>query len=531
LDEALVTLANGFSRKAMTAVIARVWPRIAERACHRAGLDDTMFSAAARDFDLAHYERFAGQRFRSKKAALFHYLVMGSAQGWEPRIDFSPTYYRQANPDVVAAGYEPFAHYCRFGRDEGRRGTAKTDDGDDSLLSLPSLQQILARPRPRKEGARVDVVIPVYGNRRLTLRTIDSVLAAEVNIPFELIVVDDASPDPVLATELKQLAQHGLITLLINDTNLGFVQSANRGLMLHEDRDVVLLNSDTNVFGDWLDRLLGVLHGTPRFATATPLSNAATILSYPIPLRDNRSSLDYAALDAICARVNPTPVELPTGIGFCMAIKRACVNEIGGFDFARFGRGYGEENDFCRRAAAKGWRHAAATNVFVWHKGGGSFAEQREELVAAAQLQLQRQHPGYRAMVVDFIARDPLQRVRARLDAARVSADPRTKVLHVSSGVGDDRADEHTLAVRLLPDIGPFWGAYRPTVSQLPGVTNLPRIHDRTPLGSLMQILRDLNIEKLVLPITDLHLPNFERSWISAARECGVAVVGHGPTG
>ena len=82
---------------------------MAERACHRAGLDDTMFAAAARDFDVAHYERFAGQRFRSKEAAIFHYLVTGSVQGWEPRADFSPAYYRRANPDIVFAGYEPFA--------------------------------------------------------------------------------------------------------------------------------------------------------------------------------------------------------------------------------------------------------------------------------------------------------------------------------------------------------------------------------------------------------------------------------------
>lgn len=529
LNSTLAAFADGVRRKVGVATVARLWPRAAERACHRAGLDDTIFSAAARDFDLGHYERFAGRRFRSKEAALFHYLVIGSELGWEPRADFSPAYYRRANPDIVFAGYEPFAHYSRFGHREGRGGTADADSADESMLSPPSLRQILARPRPRKEQARADVVIPVYGNRRLTLRAIDSVLAAPVTVPFELIVVDDASPDPVLAADLRELAAQGLVSLLVNDTNLGFVRSANRGLVLHADRDVVLLNSDTHVFGDWLDRLLAVLHGASRIATVTPLSNSATILSYPIALRENSEpGLDYAALDRICAQIDAKPVELPTGIGFCMAIKRKCIDEIGGFDAAEFGRGYGEENDFCRRSAAKGWRHAAAPNVFVWHRGGGSFAEQREKLVAAAQLLLEHRHPGYGAMVLDFIANDPLQSVRTELDIARLIADPRRKILQLGAKADSDCVKQNTLAVRLVPDIGPFWGAFKPIVPQLSGLANLSRVQGRAGERERIKTLKDLQIETLVLPMTGPGSQDFERQWITAAGECGVAIVGAG---
>lgn len=518
--------ADRFRRTAIARAIPRVWPGIAERACHRAGLDDTMFAAAASDFDVAHYQRFAGVRFRSKQDAVFHYLVTGSLQGWEPRAGFSPAVYRRANPDTAFAGYEPFAHYCRFGRDEGRGGTSEADGAVGSVPAPPTLEQILARPPPRKEGARIDVVIPVYGNRHLTLRTIDSVLAAEVRVPFDLIVVDDASPDPVLAAELRTLAEQGLVSLLVNDTNLGFVHSVNRGLWLHEDRDVVLLNSDTTVFGDWLDRLVAVLHGTPRFASATPLSNAATILSYPIPLQDNNTlPLDYAALDKICALTNAEPVELPTGVGFCMAIKRECINEIGGFDTAEFGRGYGEENDFCRRAAAKGWRHAAAANVFVWHKGGGSFAEHRERLVAAAQLILERRHPGYEALVLDFIAVDPLQRVRAQLDAARVAADPRPKILMLGAVTQGDLSHQDALGVQIVPDIGRFWGTYRPRISQLPGIVNLPRVASGAPVGALASALRALHVETMAVSPTGPYTAESTENWIAAARECGVAIV------
>lgn len=509
----------------LAATIGKLLPVLASRARHRAGLDDTRFAAAARDFDLAHYERFAGRRFESKDAALFHYLRVGSARGWEPRADFSPAHYRRNNPDVVAAGYEPYAHYCRFGRHEGRGGTAEADEPDDTSLPAPSLQQILGRPRPPRHAAKVDVVIPVYGNRRLALRAIDSALAASPAAPFELVVVDDASPDETLSAELRHLAEQGLVSLLVNDTNLGFVRSANRGLLLHEDRDVVLLNSDTQVFGDWLDRLLAVLHGTPAIATATPLSNAATILSYPVTLRENaRSGLDFAALDDLCARMNHAPVELPTGIGFCMAIKRACIDEIGGFDAARFGRGYGEENDFCRRAAAKGWLNVAAANVFVWHRGGGSFGGQREQLVAAAQLSLERLHPGYGTMVRKFIARDPLKSLRAKLDAGRVAADPRTRILHLDGGDESEIPGGDRLAVCLVPEIEPFRETYRPVVRQTGGTPNLPRIDGRTPVGGLVELMRDLRIEELLLPEIKSRAAELESNLIRAAGECGASV-------
>ncbi|KOX49191.1 hypothetical protein ADL19_20490, partial [Streptomyces purpurogeneiscleroticus] len=90
-----------------------------------------------------------------------------------------------------------------------------------------------------------------------------------------------------------------LFHLVENERNLGFVRSVNRALGLRQGRAVVLLNSDAQVFGDWLDRL--VAHAEPkvepeaepgaapraepgaglRVGSVTPLSNNATICSYP----------------------------------------------------------------------------------------------------------------------------------------------------------------------------------------------------------------------------------------------------------
>src|SRR3954462_5477997 len=113
-------------------------------------------------------------------------------------------------------------------------------------------------PAPRttpQTGPAIDVVVPLYGGCAETQACIESVLANAQRVGFELVIIDDASPDAELSDWASQLAQRGRCILLRNDTNLGFVQTANRGMKLHGDRDVVLLNSDTLVANDWLDRL------------------------------------------------------------------------------------------------------------------------------------------------------------------------------------------------------------------------------------------------------------------------------------
>jgi GT2 family glycosyltransferase len=274
---------------------------------------------------------------------------------------------------------------------------------------------------PRAANPVVDVIIPIYGGRVETLRAIHRALAARNTRPCEIVLVDDRAPDPVIGAKLDELQRRGLATVLRNETNRGFVASANRGMALHPDRDVVLLNADTEVFGDWADRLHAAVASADDIATATPWSNAATILSYPAPLRDNHEALEIGpeTLDALAAHLPALTEDIPTAIGFCMYIRRRCLDQVGAFDELNFGQGYGEENDFCRRAARLGWRHVAALRVYVHHYGGRSFGAEKEARVARAIETVERLHPNYKRLIADFIRRDPLARHRRNLDAAR----------------------------------------------------------------------------------------------------------------
>lgn len=222
----------------------------------------------------------------------------------------------------------------------------------------------------------VNVVIPVYKDYKETLEYIESVLKAKNETPFEVVVIDDCSPDQFLKDALKSLAEQKQITLIINNENLGFVKSVNIGMKLHPDRDVILLNSDTLVPDYWINRLRRAAYSSKSVATVTPFSNRATILSLPIPNYDNNlpDVLSYHQLDAICRKVNAEKyIEIPTVIGFCMYIKRECLREIGYFDEDRFDKGYREENDFCVRASVVGWKYLACLDLFVFHHGSLSF--------------------------------------------------------------------------------------------------------------------------------------------------------------
>ncbi|MGJ0493140.1 glycosyltransferase [Methylobacter sp.] len=261
----------------------------------------------------------------------------------------------------------------------------------------------------------VDIIVPVYQGFDQTIDCINSVLTAQINTTFELIVINDHSPNGQLTYKLRAMAKELGFTLIENPKNLGFVATANIGLGQHKDRDVVLLNSDTLVFDHWLDRLVAASHQNSNIATVTPFSNNATICSFPRFNADNSipDNIDPQQLDQWFAECNSGQiVDLPTAIGFCMWIKREALEETGYLDVQQWQQGYGEENDFCLRAATLGWRHVLAADVFVLHHGSVSFAESKQQLLAENLPKLNKRYPDYPLTVGRFIQQDPIAVLR-----------------------------------------------------------------------------------------------------------------------
>ena len=246
------------------------------------------------------------------------------------------------------------------------------------------------------------VVVPVYNSPDDVRVCIESLLE-HTPAWAPILVIDDASPDPLAVDAVRQYAPGAAhrVVLYRHSENAGFVGSCNDAFRICAGRDVVLVNSDVAVGPEWLERMAAAAASSNTVATVSTLTNHGTILSVPVrnrpgPMPEGLTVAGAArrvAAAAACTR----PV-IPTGVGHCLYVTRAALDGLGGFDPV-FAPGYGEEVDFCQRAAEHGFLNVLADDVFVFHKGGSSFG------TSPAKLQLQadheaivnRRHPRYEA--------------------------------------------------------------------------------------------------------------------------------------
>jgi glycosyltransferase involved in cell wall biosynthesis len=109
---------------------------------------------------------------------------------------------------------------------------------------------------------------------------------------------------------------------------------------------------------------------------------------------------------------------------------------VGLFDAGTFGRGYGEENDWCQRAALAGWRNVLLANCFVYHKGGVSFAGEQDALLSNAMEILDRRYPGYHRSIQDVIANDPAKGYRIQVAFDLFARQDKPKIVVISHKLG-----------------------------------------------------------------------------------------------
>jgi GT2 family glycosyltransferase len=309
----------------------------------------------------------------------------------------------------------------------------------------------------------VDVVIPVHGGGAPVRTCLESVLAT-VSAPSRIVVIDDATPDRDLAAELTELARRRRIRLVRHSLNRGYPASANAGIRACPTRDVVLLNSDTIVAPAWLERLRAVAYAAPDVGTVSPLSNNGTILNYP-RLDENNPMPDVATTLSLARQADRANrgmgIDIPVTVGFCMYLRRDCLDAVGGFRTDVFAQGYGEENDFCLRARHLGWRHVAAAGVFVAHRGAHSFGPAGEALRTRNQAVLNRLHPGYDALIHAHLRADPLAQARRRLDqvrwrAVRPASRPAALVITHNDGGGVERLIEAACVAHRAAGVWPI---------------------------------------------------------------------------
>ena len=405
-------------------------------------------------FDPSWYRKRYAIADLSGLALLTHFIRVGEPALFDPHPRFDSAWYVEQH---TQARDRPLLHHLSEGAAIGRATRPSTGIS----RYLPSREKPLAAP----SGTQVDIVIPVYRGIEQTRRCINAVLDDPEPFHQDVIVIDDCSPERPLSAWLDELARAGRIKLLRNKINLGFVASVNRGLGAAGARDVVLLNSDTETPAGWLGRLAAHADTHRRVASVSPFSNNATICGYPSDDKNPMAlGLSLGEMDAIARETNRARnVDIPTSVGFCMYLRRDAIEAVGLFDEETFGKGYGEENDFCFRATRLGWRHLLACDVFVFHEGSVSFGEERKRRTEEATRLLVERHPDYLRAIARYIERDEVGPFRFSITAAafRKSALPTILLVvhdlgggveqHVQSKIVSLGARAHFLVLRPHP--------------------------------------------------------------------------------
>ncbi|MBO0698326.1 MAG: glycosyltransferase family 2 protein, partial [Zavarzinella sp.] len=231
-------------------------------------------------------------------------------------------------------------------------------------MAIIPQQRAPARPAPRLRpvGPHLSVVVINFCQWRNTDRLTRQLLDADAAISgnADVIVIDnDSPPDPALA----RLRRAPGVSLKRFDRNTGFAKAANAGCRLGRGEWVLLLNPDTAVPEGFLDQLEGLCRtlddeepragvvglslqhadGTDQASSGPPPTLGRTLAGLVLPRRVRK-----------CRPVRANDrVAVPWVTGCGMLIRRACWEDLGGFDESFFL--YYEDADFCRRAWANGW--------------------------------------------------------------------------------------------------------------------------------------------------------------------------------
>ncbi|WZP01243.1 glycosyltransferase (plasmid) [Isosphaeraceae bacterium EP7] len=223
------------------------------------------------------------------------------------------------------------------------------------------------------ESELASVIVPCFNQRAYTRQCL-AALARHTRRPWELIVVDNGSDDGTAEYLEGVVDMAGVpVTVIRNAANLGFPAACNQGIAAARGAYLVLLNNDAVVTDGWLDQLIGLAKADPAIGLAGPMSNDASPpqLVEDVPYDDLEEMHEFAAR----FRAEHRGTWLTTGklSGFCLLIRRAVVDAIGGLD-ERFGLGLFDDDDLCLRARRAGFEPAVACDLFVHHFGGRTFA-------------------------------------------------------------------------------------------------------------------------------------------------------------
>ena len=218
---------------------------------------------------------------------------------------------------------------------------------------------------------KISIIVVTYNNLHLTKTCLSSVERFTFNANHEVIVVDNASSDgtPEFLREWQAGAPGRHI--LLNPDNKGFAAANNQGLKMSDGDFLVLLNNDTHVTPGWDITLMHHLERNPSLGLLCPATNnIGNEAKIPLTYKNMEQMLEKACqyMSRHIGQLYP----LRTTAFFCVMFPRSVFNQVG-YISEEYGRGWFEDDDYCRRAEQHGYTMACAEDAFVHHELSASF--------------------------------------------------------------------------------------------------------------------------------------------------------------
>lgn len=233
----------------------------------------------------------------------------------------------------------------------------------------------------------VDVIICVHNAYEDVKKCIESVFEF-TSYPYNIIIVDDGSAE-LTRDYLRDIAENcPNVKLIRNEQGKGYTFAANIGLRASKAEYCVLLNSDTIVTENWLDKMIDCAQSDPEVGIVGPLSNTASWQSIPEVFDEDGDWCHNKLPQDITIEQFGKMVEkysgqlyfpVPLLNGFCLMIHRSVIDRIGYFDEETFGPGFAEEDDYNLRATKAGFKLAVADNTYIFHAQSKSYSDERRK--------------------------------------------------------------------------------------------------------------------------------------------------------
>lgn len=239
----------------------------------------------------------------------------------------------------------------------------------------------------------LSIIIVNYNTNSFLRQCLSSLYELERHLSFETIVVDNNSQDGSCQMVRGYFPQ---VYLYENRENVGFAKANNIGIGMARGKYILLLNSDTKVVGDALEKMVQFLDSHPNVAVVTArlvypdLSDQGVARAFPTPINaffgrrslltrlfpNNRFSQKY-----LVSRMHRSdePFEIDWVSGACLMVRKKVIEEIGALDEGFFM--YWEDADLCFRIKQRGWKVICHPEALVIHYEGKSTPRKSSRLI------------------------------------------------------------------------------------------------------------------------------------------------------